>query len=193
MQMSEKQYLAHYGILRRSGRYPWGSGGSQNKRNQMFLDVIENHRTQDGMSEAQIAKAYGMTTTQLRALKSIAINEQRQQQINQATRLKDKGLSNVAIGRQMGINESTVRSLLAPGAKDKADVLQATSDMLKRQVEEKGAIDVGTQVEKALPLSVSNPAQLSGISSTKFATAVARLQEEGYKVHYVKVPQLGTR
>ena len=23
-----EDYLAHYGILRKSGRYPWGSGGS---------------------------------------------------------------------------------------------------------------------------------------------------------------------
>ena len=88
--IEEEAYLAHYGILRKSGRYPWGSGGTQEKRNQSFLDIVEGHR-RDGWTEVQIAKAYGMSTTQLRAVKSIAKNEQKQAQINQAQRLKDKG------------------------------------------------------------------------------------------------------
>ena len=190
MKLTEDQYLAHYGILRRSGRYPWGSGGTQSKRNKMFLDIVEDMRKQ-GMSEAEIARGFGISTTQLRASKSIARNEQKQQQINMAQRLKDKGYSNVAIGERMGINESSVRSLLDPGAKDKADILEATSEMLKRQVEEKGYIDVGTDVHRDLPLG-DNPGARIGISSTKFDTAVARLREEGYTLHYVKVQQLGT-
>ena len=190
MQLDEKDYLAHYGILRKSGRYPWGSGGTENTRNRKFLDVVQEHR-RDGMSEPEIARAYGLTTTQLRAAKSIAIAQQKQERIRQVERLHEKGLSNIAIGEKMGLNESSVRALREPDAKDKADVLEATSNMLKRQVEEKGAVDIGTAVELALPLS-ENPAQLIGISDTKFKTAVARLQEEGYKVHYVNVLQQGT-
>ena len=196
MKLDEKDYLEHYGILRRSGRYPWGSGGTQSARNKKFLDTIEDMKNQ-GMTETEIARAFSrpdqpFTTTQLRALKSIARAEQRQQLINQAQRLKDKGYSNDAIAKRLGLkNESSVRSLLAPGQKEKADILQSTADMLKRQVEEKGYIDIGTQVEKALPLS-DNPAAQIGLSSTKFNTAVAILREQGYTVHYVKVPQLGT-
>jgi len=26
----DEDYLAHYGVLRRTGRYPWGSGGPEN-------------------------------------------------------------------------------------------------------------------------------------------------------------------
>jgi DNA-binding CsgD family transcriptional regulator len=138
------------------------------------------------MSETEIARGYGLTRTQLQAAKSIAISQQKQEKIRQAERLGAKGLSNSAIGEKMGLNESSVRALRAPGAKAKAEVLEATADMLRRQVEEKGAIDIGTAVEKALPLS-ENPAQLVGISDTKFKTAVVKLQEEGYKVHYVNV------
>lgn len=179
MIIDEDTYLAHYGILRRSGRYPWGSGGNQSARNRSFLDIIEGHRRQ-GMSETEIARGYGLTTTQLRAAKSIAKNEQKASQIAQAQRLKDRGYSNIAIGKRMGINESSVRALLAPGQKDKTDVLVTTATMLKDQVARKGLVDVGVGVERHI-----------GISQTKLGTAIARLQEEGYTVHYVKEPQLG--
>jgi DNA-binding CsgD family transcriptional regulator len=176
----EEEYLAHYGILRRSGRYPWGSGGPENASNKAFLDYVAKMQ-KEGISEAQIAEYMGINTRQLRAAKSIARNEERQANINMATRLKDKGMSNVAIAERMGLPESSVRALLAPGIKDKADILTSTSNMLRDQVTNKKYIDIGTGVENQL-----------GISQTKLATAVAVLQEEGYKIHYLKVTQLGT-
>lgn len=178
--VSEDDYLAHYGILRKSGRYPYGSGGPEYASSKNFLAYEASLRKQ-GLSEAQIAKGMGTTTSALRAAKSIARNEERQANINMAQRLKDKGLSNVAIGKRMNIGESQVRALLEPSAKDKADVLSSTTNMLKEQVEQKKYIDIGTGVENAL-----------GISQTKLATSVAALQEQGYKIHYLKVRQLGT-
>jgi hypothetical protein len=135
----------------------------------------------NGMSETDIAQGFGITTTQLRAAKSIAKNEEKQSQIAMAQRLKDKGYSNVAIGERMAINESSVRSLLAPGQKDKADVLQTTANMLKSQVDKKNYVDIGVGVEHHI-----------GVSKTKLSIAVAMLQEQGYGIHYVKVEQLGT-
>jgi DNA-binding CsgD family transcriptional regulator len=180
MSADVKDHLAHYGILRKSGRYPWGSGGTQNSRNRRFLDEVDRLRG-EGLSEAEIARGFGITTTQLRAAKSIALTQQRQEKIAQAERLKQKGYSNVAIGQRMGINESSVRALLAPGSRDKTDVLQTTSEMLKREVESKKYVDIGHGVELGI-----------GLSSEKLRTAVAMLQEEGYKIHYVKVQQIGT-
>lgn len=180
MIITEDDYLAHYGILRKSGRYPWGSGGSQNTRNRSFLDYVDDMRKQ-GLSEVDIAKGVGITTTQLRAAKSIARNEQKQSDINLAQRLKDKGYSNVEVGKRMNINESSVRALLDPGAKDKADVLETTANMLKDAVAKKTYVDIGSGVEHQI-----------GVSQTKLATAVARLQEEGYSVQRVKIPQVGT-
>src|SRR5688572_29738825 len=176
----EDQYLAHYGILRKSGRYPWGSGGPEVASNRSFLDFVAQLQKQ-GLSEAEIASGMGITTTQLRASKSIAKNEERQANINMATRLKDKGMSNIAIGERMGMPESSVRALLEPAAKDRADILLATSNMLRDEVAAKKYLDIGTGVENHL-----------GMSSTKLATAVAVLQEEGYKIHYLKVKQVGT-
>lgn len=180
MILDEEEYLAHYGILRKSGRYPWGSGGTQGERNRTFLGAVEELRGQ-GMSETDIAQGFGITTTQLRAAKSIARNEQKQANIAMAQRLKDKGYSNTAIAVRMEMNESSVRALLAPGQKDKADVLQATAGMLKKQVDTKKYVDIGVGVEHHI-----------GVSQTKLSTAVAMLQEQGYTVHYVKVEQLGT-
>lgn len=174
--IDEDAYLAHYGILRRSGRYPWGSSGNEQSIYESFIDTIENHR-KDGWTEVQIAKAYDISTTELRAAKSIAKNELRAAKISQAQRLKDKGMGNVEIGKKMNLNESSVRSLLEPGKKEKTDIIKLTADMLRQEVEDKKYIDVGRGVENHI-----------GISKTRLNTAVAVLREEGYKVEYIKIP-----
>lgn len=191
MKLKEEEYLAHYGILRRSGRYPWGSGGTQSARNKSFLDIVQAHRKVDGWSDSQIAQAYGLTTTQLRALKSIALAEQKQMKVNMVQRLADKGMSNVKIGERLGMNESSVRALLAEGAAKNADQLQNISSMLKREVDKKDFLDVGIGVERSLVLG-DNVASESGVSKEKFQTAVAMLKEQGYQVHTVRVKQQGT-
>ena len=117
----EEDTLQHYGILRRSGRYPWGSGGTQNVRNKTFLDIIEQLK-QQGLSDAQIAEGFStpehpLSSKNIRAAKSIALNQQKAMKIAQAQRLKDKGWGYSAIGRRMNLNESSVRALLAPGEK----------------------------------------------------------------------------
>ena len=204
MELTEDAYLAHYGILRKSGRYPWGSGKNPLQRSKTFLETIEQHRKVDGMSDAQIAKAYSpvdkdgniikdqqMTVADLRGLKSRAVTETKIEQIRTAQKLRDKGVGFSEIGRQMGVNESTVRSLLEPGRQEKLDILQQTSDMLRRQVDEKGMIDVGSKVNLDLPIG-DNPSTKIGISDDKFATALSILKEEGYRVHTFNAAQVGT-
>lgn len=178
--MSEEPYLEHYGILRRSGRYPWGSGRSESTRHRSFLDITESMRKQ-GMTESEIARANGITTTQLRAARSIANNSLLQQDILTAQRLKDRGWSNVEIGRRMKRNESSVRALLAPGKKDKADALLTTANVLKKHVDEKKYIDIGGGVESQL-----------GVTRTRLDNSVQVLREQGYVTHNIKVQQVGT-
>jgi DNA-binding CsgD family transcriptional regulator len=195
MELREGEYLEHYGILRRSGRYPWGSGANPHQRSRTFLDIVEAHK-KDGLSEAQIAKLYStkehpFTTTDLRAMKSRSVNIQKQEQIREAQALKEKGMGNSEIGRRMGVNESTVRSLLEPGRQEKLDILQETANMLKKEVAEKGFVDVGAQVQRDLPIG-DNPETRIGISKDKFDTALSMLKEEGYQVHPVRIRQVGT-
>lgn len=175
-----ENYIAHYGILRRSGRYPWGSGKDANQRNRGFLDAVSELHKQ-GMSEVEIAKSFGISTSELRAAKSIAKTEVRKADQAFALRLKDKGMSNVAIGARMGINESSVRALLNPAIAERTKILGTATSFLRDQVDEHGYIDVGAGVEHHL-----------GISEGMKRNAIAQLKEEGYKVHYVKVQQLGT-
>jgi len=182
--IDEEEHLAHYGILRRSGRWPWGSGegsGTQSGRNKKFLDFVESMKKQ-GLSEQEIASGQGISVTQIRAAKTYAKNEQKQQQIAMAQRLKDKGLSNPAIAERMNLaGESSVRALLEPGAKDKADILISVSNMLKEHVDEKTYVDIGSGTETHLK-----------ISKERLAAAVFVLVEQGYEVHVVPVPQIGT-
>jgi hypothetical protein len=199
--MAHAEYLAHYGILRKSGRYPWGSGRTPLQRSKTFLEVIKQHEKVDGMTESEIAKAYStkeypMSVADVRAMKSLAVTEVKQDEIAQAQKLRDKGMGHTEIARRMSTpdkrySESTIRSLLEPGRQDRLNVLQQTADMLKRQVEEKKFVDVGAFVEKDLPIG-PNPASRIGISPDKFKTALSMLREEGYSVHPLTLPQVGT-
>lgn len=172
--------LYHYGTARHSGRYPWGSGKDPYQSGDSFLATVAELKAK-GLTEAEIAKGLGISTTQLRARKAIVKNANRKEDMAMAMRLKQKGYSNVAIGDRMGINESSVRSLLDPQLREQRDILENTADMLKESVDSKGFIDIGAGVENQI-----------GVSREKLQTAASMLQQEGYTVHYVKVQQLGT-
>lgn len=162
--------------------YPWGSGGPEKASNKGFLDYVSELK-RGGMSDPEIVKAMGLeSTTQLRAAKSIAKNEQKAADIALAQKYKEHGYSNIEIGKRMGRNESSVRSLLADGAQVKADRLETVSGFLKDQVDSRGFIDVGTGTEYDPRI---------GVSRTQMDVAIARLREEGYVLKNVQVPQLG--
>lgn len=172
--------LYHYGIKRRSGRYPWGSGAKKSRNASDFLstvDVLEK----DGFNEKQIAEYFGLQTKQLRAYKSNAHNEVRATKAAMALRLKDKGYSNSEIGRRMGINESSVRSLLDPAISMRKNASTNTAEMLEKEIASKKYIDVGGGVENQI-----------GVSRNTLDNAVEQLRAKGYTYHYLKVEQLGT-
>jgi hypothetical protein len=179
------EYHAAYGILRRSGRYPWGSGSTENVRNRDFLAYFDKVKTDGEMSITQACQMLGISTTDYRAARSAAKNQQKQVQIGIARHLRDnKGWSHQAIAMKMfgsKTKESTVRSLLQEDAKYKADALHNIAKMLEEGVIAKKFVDIGTGVEQHL-----------GISPDKLRVAVAMLKEKGYVVHKVQVDQLGT-
>lgn len=180
--MNDDKVIRHYGIPRRSGRYPYGSGKDPYQKDPSLLGSVQNLKNK-GLSETEIAKGLGMTTTKLRTAKTIEKAQRRSEQRAEAVRLKDKGMSNVAIAAQMGLSgESSVRALLNPTMNKRGEILKNTTDMLKNQVDKKGLIDVGAGVESQI-----------GISRNTLDTAIAKLQNDGtHKLHYVKTEQLGT-
>lgn len=174
-----EEMLMHYGMPRRSGRYPWGSGEDPYQHGIDFLGRVEELKKK-GMSETEIAKSLGLTTTQYRTEKALAKSEQRAYDVATAKRLRDKEhLGATEIGRRMGIPESTVRSLL--DAKSEARMLKAkeTADFIKKQIDEKGMIDVGTGVEREL-----------NISKEKLDQALYLLEREGYPVYGGRMAQV---
>lgn len=168
--------LWHEGVARRSGRYPWGSGENPHQRGKSFLVTVDELK-KSGMTESEIARNLGITTNQLRARKAIEKNAKKQADIAEAVRLKEKNWSNVAIGERMGIPDTSVGNLLKPSAQQKVDILESTSTWLRDELAAKGMIDVGIGNEL-----------YRGISKEKLATAVAMLEEEGYVLHQVQVP-----
>jgi len=174
-----RKTLKHYGTPRRSGRYPWGSGDDPQRSKGFRSQVLELRK--QGITDVDIAKGFGMNSSQLRKKMSLEKNEQWLANAAQALRLNEKGYSPTEIGRHMGCNESQVRSYLNPVMKQRASVTRATADMLKKSVEEKSYIDVGLGTEYHM-----------NISRTKLKTALELLEGEGYKVHKFDIEQVGT-
>lgn len=181
-----EEILMHYGVSakdgapgRGSGRYPLGSGDDPNQHRGDFASRVQDLR-KAGMSEKDIVTALGLkSTSELRARYSTAVNEQRAQKIARARQMLDEGRSRAEIAREMGINESTLRSLLDERRAERTRAAQATADFLRAQIEEKGMIDVGTGVELEL-----------GVSKEKLNQALSMLEEEGYVVYGGGVPQV---
>lgn len=172
--------LKHYGTPRRSGRYPWGSGADPYQRATGWRRHVQELKSR-GLTDKEIAEYEGIKTTQLRARMSLTKNDQWVGDRNRALNLKDKGYSNVEIGKLMGKPESTIRNFLNPVLSERAEIAATTAQVLKATVDQKKYIDVGTGVETNL-----------GVRRTQLNNAISILQEQGYKLHVVNVPQVGS-
>lgn len=178
--------LQHYGMPRRSGRYPYGSGDNPYQRTRDFLSRVEELK-KSGWEETpeNIMNEFGLTTTQYRTEKSLARNERRMLNVATAKSLKQDGLGDTEIARRMSerlgenINESTVRSWLNADSETRMNQARKTADFIKKQIDEKGMIDVGSGVEREL-----------GISKEKLNQALYLLEREGYEVYGGGVPQV---
>ena len=168
MNPTAEEILMHYGVKRRSGRYPWGSGDSPYQHSGDFLSRVQDLRNQ-GFSEKDIVQALGLdSTTQLRVAYSVARADRRRLDVATAKSLKEDGLGYTEIGRKMGINESTVRSLLNEGSENRMDQARLTAEKLKQELATKKVIDVGAGAEIEL-----------GVSRNKLEDALYMLEAEG--------------
>ena len=176
----ENEILMHYGVKRRSGRYPWGSGDNPYQRSGDFLSRVQELKKQ-GLSEKEIAKAVGVeSTTQLRVYTQIAAHERRDLLRAQAQSLRDDGKSLNEIAQIMGYNnDSSVRALLNEQTASNKSAARKTADILRDCVERKDVVDVGKGVAREL-----------GVSETKFNEALELLALEGYNVYGIGVPQV---
>ena len=185
--------LMHYGMPRRSGRYPWGSGEDPHQhgsrdflgrveelRKSGFTYTDENGKTWTG--DNAVAKSMNMTSTQFRTEYSLAKDERRMLTIARAKSLKEDGLNTSEIARDMGVNESTVRSWFNSESESRMLKARETAEFLKARCKEfeadGGMIDVGAGAEIEF-----------NISREKMKQALHILENEGYHVYSGRIPQ----
>lgn len=176
--------LMHYGMPRRSGRYPWGSGDDPYQRTGDFLARIEALE-KAGKSQKEIAKELGIvgengepSTGRLRVQKAWAKDERRMYEVARIKSLQADGLGPTEIGRIMGKSESSIRSLLDPHSEARMLQAKKTADFIRDQIDKKGMIDIGVGVEREL-----------GISKEKLEEALYMLETEGYPIYKGGIPQ----
>lgn len=171
--------LMHYGTKRHSGRYPWGSGENPFQRSGDFLSRVEELEKQ-GLSEKDIAKSIGVSTTELRLQKKLATHERRDDLRARAQSMRDDGKTLQEITDALGFkNDSSVRALLNETTAANKNKGRNTAERLKEELKKKNIIDVGAGAELEL-----------GVSTGTMQEALRLLELEGYKVYGVGIPQV---
>lgn len=160
--------LMQYGVKRRSGRYPWGSGDKNYQHSGDFLSRVQELKGA-GLSEKEIVNVLGLdSSTQLRVAYTVAKNERRKLLVSRAKALAEDGLNPTDIGKEMGLNESSVRSLLNEESAVRMNQAEHAKQKLADELATKGVLDVGAGVEREL-----------GVSRQKLEEAIYMLEAEG--------------
>jgi hypothetical protein len=160
--------LEHYGIKKRSGRYPWGSGDNPYQHSGDWLSRVEYLR-KSGMNEDDIANEFELTSYDMKLFEGRAKHERKMTEYAHIKSLKTDGYSTAEIAKMTGKNESTIRSMLDPSHEERLFRADKTADILKKELETKEAIDVGKGVEHRL-----------GVSRGVLDEACLALEIEGY-------------
>jgi len=164
--------IEHIGVKRRSGRYPWGSGGAK----RLAMDKL----AAKGFTEKEQAASLGISTGELRNQKAIAKTEAKEEKRLNVVRQKSNGMSIAAISKEFGIAASTVTELLKSAAAVKFTILNNIKTALKSIIGEHRFVDVGEGSE--IFMQVSRPKLDNGIQA---------LKNEGYKLYRLKQEQMG--
>lgn len=199
MEMSNEiaeDILQHYGMPRRSGRYPWGSGENPYQHSGDFLSRVEELRKTPGYSwtdeegkfgppgkiykgDTAIAHYMGLSTGQFRAATEIAKEERRGQQVAIAVKLRNEGHSLNAIAERMGFkNDSSVRALLDEDVARRKSLAKQNADFLREMVDEHGIVEVGKGQERHF-----------NASKEKWDQSLEILRMEGYEIYSRRFPQ----
>lgn len=186
----------HIGSQWHSGRYHWGEGKNAFQRNFKFLAQVEKLKREvdeNGkplFTEKQIAASMEMNTSELRKRISLARAENRAILVAEAKRLVDKYSdengnlirSRSSLAEQLGVPESTFRSLLDEGIEQRMTMNAKNAQILKDRVNEVDYVQVGAGTEF----------YLNNVSNHSLQNTLKMLENEGYTLHDIPVQQLGT-
>lgn len=111
----EETELEHYGMPRRSGRYPWGSGENPFQHEEYFGKISDNLRTK-GFTKTEIREALGISDEEYRSLTFADFDISRK-------KLAAKGLSDDEIRKALDMTTTDYRAMsqIAKAAKREAD------------------------------------------------------------------------
>lgn len=176
--------LKHYGVKRKSGRYPWDPSLHLPKNYKFIED--RNEMKKRGLSDNEIAKQMGLSTTVYRSKVTIAKEELKQYNMQRISKLQSEGMIIDDIAKTIGTTGQTVRNYLDeiknPNKSARAQRVQteAVADTLEAAVKRSKYIDVGKGVEIQM-----------GISKEKLKSGLNALVESGeYEVHNLRIAQV---
>ena len=176
--------LKHYGVKRKSGRYPWDPSLHLPKNYKFIEDRDEMKKR--GLSDNEIAKQMGLSTTVYRSKVTIAKEELKQYNMQRISKLQSEGMIIDDIAKTIGATGQTVRNYLDeiknPNKSARAQRVQteAVADTLEAAVKRSKYIDVGKGVEIQM-----------GISKEKLKSGLNALVESGkYEVHNLRIAQV---
>ena len=187
--------LRHYGMPRRSGRYPWGSGKDPYQHTPRgFVERVTELR-KSGMSDKEIAESMGIldkngkySSTIFRARYSQANQEFYAEKVKSATTMREDGKTLREIAEKWNTNESTIRSWLDESKKIRMNRGVETYNTLKELIDKHGIIDVGEGAREVMALDPNNP--LAKVSEATLQQARVMLEDEGYHYYQFGLPQM---
>lgn len=146
--------LMHYGVKRRSGRYPWGSGKNPFQHSADFLARVEELQKQ-GLKEKEIVEKLGMASTGVLRLQiQRAKHERREVMVKKAKSMREDGKTLMEIADALGFkNDSSVRTLLNDKTRANKNQANEVAEILKKKLDNAEALDVGVGVENNLGVS----------------------------------------
>ena len=176
--------LKHYGVKRKSGRYPWDPSLHLPKNYKFIEDRDEMKKR--GLSDNEIAKQMGLSTTVYRSKVTIAKEELKQYNMQRISKLQSEGMIIDDIAKTIGTTGQTVRNYLDeiknPNKSARAQRVQteAVAQTLEDAVKRSKYIDVGKGVEIQM-----------GISKEKLKSGLNALVESGeYEIHNLRIAQV---
>lgn len=189
------EYVEWTGVKRKSGRYAWGSGENPYQHEGWGTNLLKLDMLNGDESESNIKKIFGEEATKK------WYNEEKKKwryyekcyQSDQARKLAEKGTEQngwqpmgateiaKTISERTGqhINESSIRSMLDEKRVANLQHARKVANSIKEIVDEKGMVDVGTDVEREL-----------GITRTKMDFALSLLEDEGYHIYKSRMAQV---
>ena len=172
--------LKHYGRGHldggHSGRYPWGSGTMPFQHGSEFLAKFrELSASGQYNGRAEIAKAMGLTSTQLDVQLSLARNRERSEKVQKAKDLYSQYENYTKVGQIMGISDNSVKSLLNSTREANMNKAENTANLLMDMMKEREAEGRMLEVGKGV-------AQELGISQNKLDEALYICYLNGYDI-----------